>query len=52
MSHSELVKAIDESSSEIVSFLRSIIRFNTVNPPGNELPLAQYICDYMSREGG
>ncbi|MCS7368393.1 MAG: M20/M25/M40 family metallo-hydrolase [archaeon GBS-70-058] len=51
MSHHELVKAIDESSSEIVSFLRSIIRFNTVNPPGNELPLAQYIYDYMSREG-
>ncbi|MEM4484219.1 MAG: M20/M25/M40 family metallo-hydrolase [Candidatus Methanomethylicia archaeon] len=51
MDYNELLKFVDDSSSEIISFLRSIIRFNTSNPPGNELPLAQYIYDFLSREG-
>jgi len=51
MDHNEILRVIADSSSEIVSFFRSIIRFNTTNPPGNELPLAQYIYDFLSREG-
>lgn len=51
MNHNDILKAIDDSSNDIISFLRSIIRFDTTNPPGNELPLAQYIYDFMSREG-
>jgi len=32
-------------------FLRDLIRFDTTNPPGNELPAAQYIADVLRQEG-
>ncbi|MCX8168716.1 MAG: M20/M25/M40 family metallo-hydrolase [Candidatus Methanomethylicia archaeon] len=50
MNYDELIKVIDDSTNDVISFFRSILRFNTVNPPGNELPLAQYIYDFLSRE--
>jgi len=34
-----------------VEFLRDLIRFDTTNPPGNELPAAQYIADILRQEG-
>jgi len=34
-----------------VEFLRDLIRFDTTNPPGNELPAAQYIADILGQEG-
>jgi acetylornithine deacetylase/succinyl-diaminopimelate desuccinylase-like protein len=40
-----------EIQAETVALLQSLIRFNTTNPPGNELPLAQYIHDLFTREG-
>lgn len=36
---------------EAVSRLREIIRFDTTNPPGNELPLALYLQDALVAEG-
>jgi acetylornithine deacetylase/succinyl-diaminopimelate desuccinylase-like protein len=34
-----------------VGFLRDLIRLDTTNPPGNELPAAQYVAGVLSREG-
>ena len=39
-----------EIQAETVALLQTLIRFNTTNPPGNELPLAQYIHDLFTRE--
>lgn len=38
-------------SDMAVQFLQDLIRFDTTNPPGNELPAAQFIADILSREG-
>jgi len=38
-------------SDMAIEFLRDLIRFDTTNPPGNELPAAQYIADTLRREG-
>ena len=37
--------------SETVSRLRTLIRFDTTNPPGNELALAQYLAKTLEDEG-
>jgi acetylornithine deacetylase/succinyl-diaminopimelate desuccinylase-like protein len=37
--------------AETVALLQSLIRFNTTNPPGNELPLARFIHELFSKEG-
>jgi len=36
---------------EAVSLLRQLIRFDTTNPPGNELPAAQWLAGVLKREG-
>jgi acetylornithine deacetylase/succinyl-diaminopimelate desuccinylase-like protein len=36
---------------ETVGLLRDLIRFDTTNPPGNELPAAEYLRDLMEGEG-
>ena len=41
----------DRIRSETVERLQRIIRFDTTNPPGNELPLALYIEDALKQEG-
>jgi acetylornithine deacetylase/succinyl-diaminopimelate desuccinylase-like protein len=38
-------------SAETVSRLQTIIRFDTTNPPGNELPLALYLEAALREEG-
>ncbi len=45
----EAERAITES--ETVALLQALIRFDTTNPPGNELPLAQFLEDIFA-EGG
>ena len=40
-----------EVQAETVALLQSLIRFDTTNPPGNELPLAQFIHEMFEREG-
>ncbi len=37
--------------TETVSRLQAIIRFDTTNPPGNELPLARYLETALREEG-
>jgi acetylornithine deacetylase/succinyl-diaminopimelate desuccinylase-like protein len=41
----------DRIRAETVERLQAIIRFDTTNPPGNELPLASYLEDALKREG-
>jgi acetylornithine deacetylase/succinyl-diaminopimelate desuccinylase-like protein len=38
-------------NEETISRLQSIIRFDTTNPPGNELPLAHYLETVLREEG-
>ena len=38
-------------SAETVARLQAIIRFDTTNPPGNELPLARYLETALHEEG-
>ncbi|MFN2636669.1 MAG: M20/M25/M40 family metallo-hydrolase [Gemmatimonadaceae bacterium] len=40
-----------DAKSETVSLLQSLIRFDTTNPPGNELPLAQFLDALFRKEG-
>ena len=37
--------------AETVALLQRLIRFNTTNPPGNELPLARYVEGLLTAEG-
>jgi acetylornithine deacetylase/succinyl-diaminopimelate desuccinylase-like protein len=39
------------ASKETLANLQAMIRMNTVNPPGNELPVAQYLADALKKEG-
>ena len=41
----------ESAEAETISRLRAIIRFDTTNPPGNELPLARYLESSLSAEG-
>ncbi|MBI2954477.1 MAG: M20/M25/M40 family metallo-hydrolase [Chloroflexi bacterium] len=36
---------------EAVRYLSSLIKFDTSNPPGNELPAAHFLRDILAREG-
>ena len=42
---------VDRIRSETVERLQAVIRFDTTNPPGNELPLALYIEDALKSDG-
>ena len=37
--------------TEVTGFLQDLIRFDTTNPPGNEILCADYIADILKREG-
>ena len=41
----------DDAENEATELFKDLIRFETVNPPGNEKPCAEYIADALSREG-
>lgn len=41
----------EEVYPEAVEYLKALIRFETVNPPGNELPAAEYLADILAKEG-
>jgi len=36
---------------ETIKYLRDLIRFKTVNPPGNEKPCAEYLAEILSSNG-
>ncbi|MGD9125617.1 MAG: M20/M25/M40 family metallo-hydrolase [Desulfarculaceae bacterium] len=39
------------SERELVEITRNLVRFQSVNPPGNELPIAKYAAEFLSKEG-
>ena len=41
----------ESADAETVSRLQAILRFDTTNPPGNELPLAHYLEATLRDEG-
>ena len=41
----------DELQSETTDVLRELVRFNTVNPPGNERPAIEFLAGYLKRAG-
>jgi acetylornithine deacetylase/succinyl-diaminopimelate desuccinylase-like protein len=42
---------LTEIADMAIRFLRGLIRFDTTNPPGNELPAAEYIAAILQQEG-
>ncbi len=38
-------------SSEVVALTRDLVRFETVNPPGNELPAIHFLAERLARAG-
>ena len=45
------IQILNNIESEITSFLSELIRINTTNPPGNETNAANYIQQYLARDG-
>jgi acetylornithine deacetylase/succinyl-diaminopimelate desuccinylase-like protein len=43
--------AVAPLQSETTEVLQRLIRFNTVNPPGNEREAIEYLADYLGRAG-
>ena len=41
----------EAAGTEAVSRLQHMLRFDTTNPPGDELPLAQYLASLLAQEG-
>ena len=41
----------NQVEQETVARLQRMIRFDTTNPPGNELPLARHLAEELKREG-
>ncbi len=41
----------DAAASETEELLRTLIRFDTVNPPGNERAAQEYLADHLERAG-
>lgn len=45
------IQILKEIEQEVTSFLSNLIRINTTNPPGNETVAANFISNYLSKEG-
>ncbi|MGA2929792.1 MAG: M20/M25/M40 family metallo-hydrolase, partial [Solirubrobacteraceae bacterium] len=41
----------DHLQRETTDVLQRLVRFNTVNPPGNERPAIEYLADYLTQAG-
>ena len=41
----------EEQGNEAVARLQQLIRFDTTNPPGNELPLVRHLASFLQDEG-
>jgi len=44
-------EASPDLALETTELLRKLIRFNTVNPPGNERPAQEYLSDHLTQAG-
>jgi len=47
--HRDLLAQIEEA--DVIDLCRDLVRFNTVNPPGNEREIAEYVSDILSGAG-
>jgi acetylornithine deacetylase/succinyl-diaminopimelate desuccinylase-like protein len=45
------IQMLTEIEQEITRFLSDLIRINTTNPPGNETAAANFIAQYIAKEG-
>ena len=45
------IQMLTEIEQEITRFLSDLIRINTTNPPGNETTAANFIAQYLAKEG-
>ena len=45
------IQMLNGIEQEITSFLSDLIRINTTNPPGNETAAANFIAQYLAKEG-
>ena len=45
------IQILNNIESEITTFLSNLIRINTTNPPGNETDAANFIAQYLARDG-
>src|ERR1700749_908448 len=43
--------ATDDLQNETTDLLRELVRFNTVNPPGNERPAIEFLAGYLKDAG-
>src|SRR5438270_7890815 len=43
--------ATPDLQQETTDVLQRLVRFNTVNPPGNERPAIEYLADYLGQAG-
>lgn len=41
----------DKAFNELLKHFKTLLRFETVNPPGNEKPAAQYLAGVLEKEG-
>lgn len=46
-----VLEIIDSKREELASFLQKLIQFESVNPPGNEGPIARYIAERLRESG-
>jgi acetylornithine deacetylase/succinyl-diaminopimelate desuccinylase-like protein len=46
-----LIKIQNEIEQEITGFLSDLISINTTNPPGNETKAANFIAEYIAKDG-
>jgi succinyl-diaminopimelate desuccinylase len=50
--HDRLLRAVEDRRDEIVALTRDLIRFPTINPPGETYrPCAEWIATYLGRRG-
>jgi len=47
----KVLELIDSKRDELASFLQRLIQFESVNPPGNEGPIARYIAERLKESG-
>jgi succinyl-diaminopimelate desuccinylase len=47
--YEDLLSRIQEA--EVVNLCRDLVRFKSVNPPGNELEIAEYVADVLRQAG-
>jgi acetylornithine deacetylase/succinyl-diaminopimelate desuccinylase-like protein len=45
------IKIFNEIEQEITSFLSELISIDTTNPPGNETKAAQFLSNYLAKDG-